>query len=386
MMETWIPRDSEDFLKKMALQRPAVVITGARQTGKTSLAKRLFPNHGYVTLDLPSEAEQAEGDPASFLRRHPAPVVIDEVQYAPGLFRHLKSVIDGDRSSNGRFILTGSQKFALMRGASESLAGRAAIVELDGFSLAELRAAGFDSPEHVMVRGSMPELWEKPGLDGPAYYQSYVTTYLERDLRALLDVGSLRDFERFLRACAIRSAQMLNKAELARDVGISPSTAGAWLSVLEASNQIFLLEPWFANKTKTLVKSPKLYLCDSGLLCYLMGIRSSGELLDSPYRGAVWETFVCGELRKKTKSGERGELYYWRDRTKEADFLIHKAGRFEILDAKWNEHPEMRDATVLERIIGEMPEGTVKRAALICRTRNAYPLRKRVEAVPVSEA
>jgi uncharacterized protein len=289
MMKTWISRDSEDFLKKMAIQRPVVVITGARQTGKTSLAKRLFPNHGYVTLDLPSEAEQAERDPASFLLRHPAPVVIDEVQYAPGLFRHLKSVIDGDRSSNGRFILTGSQKFALMRGVSESLAGRAAIVELDGFSLAELRAAGFDSPEHMMVRGSMPELWEKPELDGPAYYQSYVTTYLERDLRALLDVGSLRDFERFLRACALRSAQMLNKAELARDVGISPSTAGAWLSVLEASNQIFLLEPWFANKTKTLVKSPKLYLCDSGLLCYLMGVRSPGDLLDSPYRGAVWE-------------------------------------------------------------------------------------------------
>ena len=140
------------------------------------------------------------------------------------------------------------------------------------------------------------------------------------------------------------------------------------------------------NKTKTLVKSPKLYLCDSGLLCYLMGIRSSGDLLDSPYRGAVWETFVCGELRKKTRSGERGELYYWRDRTKEADFLIHKAGRFEILDAKWAEHPEARDATLLERVMGEMPEGTVKRAALICRTRNAYPLRKPIQAVPISEA
>src|SRR5690606_14274071 len=230
-MQHWIPREIEGFLLKMAKQRPVVVLTGARQAGKTSLARRLFPSHGYVTLDLPSEAEQAERDPVAFLRRHPAPLIIDEVQYAPGLFRHLKSVIDSNRASNGKFILTGSQKFSLMKGVSDSLAGRATIVELDGFSLGELEAAlpGFDAREAV-VRGSMPELWQKPELDGPAYYQAYVTTYLERDLRSMLDVGSLRDFERFLRTCALRSGQLLNKAELARDVGISPMTAAAWLS------------------------------------------------------------------------------------------------------------------------------------------------------------
>lgn len=232
----------------------------------------------------------------------------------------------------------------------------------------------------------MPELWEKPDLDGRAYYQGYVATYLERDLRSLLEVGSLRDYERFLRACALRSAQVLNKAELARDVGISPSTASAWLSVLEASNQAFLLEPWFANKTKSLVKSPKLYLCDTGLLCFLLGVRSVSDLLDSPYAGAVWETFVCAELRKKTRSGDRGDLFYWRDRTKEADFLIHRAGRFELLDAKWNEHPVARDAAVLERVAEELPAGSVRRAALICRTGNSYPVRNRILAVPALEA
>lgn len=371
----------------MAKQRPLVVLTGARQTGKTSLARRLFPSHAYVTLDLPSEAEQAEHDPVAFLRRHPAPIIIDEVQYAPGLFRHLKSAIDSDRASNGNFILTGSQKFSLMKGVSESLAGRAAVVELDGFSLGELEAAlpGFDALEAV-VRGSMPELWQKPELDGPAYYQAYVTTYLERDLRSMLDVGSLRDFERFLRACALRSGQLLNKAELARDVGVSPMTAAAWLSVLEASNQVFLLEPWFANKTKSLVKSPKLYLCDSGLLCYLMGARSPEDLYDSPYAGAVWETFVCGELRKKTRLKDRGELWFWRDRTKEADFLIHRAGKFEILDAKWSEHPNARDAAVLGKVIAEFPAGSVRRAAVVCRTGNAYPVVDKIQAVPVTEA
>jgi predicted AAA+ superfamily ATPase len=274
-----------------------------------------------------------------------------------------------------------------MKGVSESLAGRAGVLELDGISLAELAGArAVTTPEEACLRGSMPELWSNRELDAAAYYQAYVITYLERDLRALLEVGSLRDFERFLRACALRSAQVLNKAELARDVGISPTTAGAWLSVLEASNQVFLLEPWFANKTKSLVKSPKLFLCDSGLLCYLMGIRTLDDLAGSAYVGAVWETFVCGELRKKVKAEERGDVYYWRDRTKEADFLIHKAGRFEVLDAKWNELPDKKDAAVLERVMDELPTGSVMRAALICRTGNAYPIRGKIQAVPVAEA
>lgn len=386
-MSRWIPRDSEDFLLKLAAQRPVVVVTGARQTGKTSLARRLFPDHAYVTLDLPSEAEQAERDPETFLGRHAPPVVIDEIQYAPGLFRHLKTQVDARRSVNGRFVLTGSQKFTLMRGVSESLAGRAGVVEIEGLSYGEIRSAVKGvRPEAALVRGAMPELWEKPELDGSAFYQAYVSAYLERDLRGLLQVGSLRDYERFLRACALRSGQSLNKAELARDVGISPSTAGAWLSVLEASNQVHLLEPWFANRTKSLVKSPKLYLCDTGLLCYLLGVRTVEDLAETPYVGAIWETFVCAELRKKLRHGTRGDLFFWRDRAREADFLIHKAGRFELLDAKWNASPEARDAAVLARVAEELPEGSVKRKALVCRTRNAYPVAGGIEAVPVEEA
>lgn len=314
-------------------------------------------------------------------------MVVDEVQYAPGLFRHLKAAIDADRHKNGRFILTGSQKFSLMQGVSESLAGRAEIVELEGLTYRELQSSGISPmPEAIAVRGSMPELWANPELDATGFYRSYVATYLERDLRSLLDVGSLRDFERFLRACALRSAQVLNKAELARDVGISPSTAGVWLSALEASNQVHLLEPWFNNRTKTLMKSPKLYLSDSGLHAFLIGIRTVEDMLESPMAGALWETFVCGELRKKLRWENRGELFYWRDRSKEADFLLHKAGRFELMDAKLSEHPERKDAERLSRVAAELPPGTVKRQALICRARNSYPIREKIEAVPVAEA
>src|SRR5215469_14873528 len=261
----WIPRDIEPRLQRSARTRPVLVLTGARQTGKTSTLLRLFPEHQFVSLDLPSEAEQAEKEPESFLRRHPAPVIIDEVQYAPGLFRHLKARVDANRSRNGRFLLTGSQKFTLMKSVSESLAGRADIVELETLSLAEIRSAlPQTAVETAIVRGGFPELHANPDIDPLAFYNSYIATYLERDVRSLANVGSLREFERFLRACALRSANLLNKADLARDVGIAPSTANHWLSALQASGQVVLLEPWFSNRTKSIVKSPKLYLADSG--------------------------------------------------------------------------------------------------------------------------
>ncbi len=380
----WIPRAVEPLLRRAAATRPAVVVTGARQTGKTSLVRRLFPEHGYVSLDLPSEAEQAERDPDAFLARHGAPLVVDEVQYAPGLFRHLKRVIDRERSRAGQFVLTGSQKLALMREVSDSLAGRAEVIELEALSLAELRGAGIDSAvETVAVRGGMPELWERPELDAAAFHRSYVATYLERDLRLQLNVGSLRDFERFVRACALRSSGVLNKTELARDVGISTSTASAWLSVLEASGQVFVLEPWFSNRTKSLVKTPKLHVADSGLLSFLVGLRDASDLLESPLGGAVWETFVCSELRRSLRSGRReGDLFYWRDRAREIDLLVHRAGRFELYDAKRTAHPSSGDAAALHAVAALLRKGSVVRRALVCRTPNPYPLGDGAEAVP----
>ena len=383
----WIERLVEPLLRQRAATRPAVVLTGARQTGKTSLMRRLFPGHAFVTLDLPSEAEQAELDPGSFLARHPPPLIVDEVQYAPGLFRHLKAAIDDHRGRPGAYLLTGSQPMTLMRSVTESLAGRAAVIELEALSYTEVKAAYPDiTVERFLVRGAFPELYENCDIDARGYLQSYVSTYLERDLRALLDVASLRNFERFLRATALRSGHLLNQADLARDVGIVGSTAGAWLSVLQASHQLVLLEPWFGNATASLVKRPKLYLRDSGLAAFLCGIHSVDELRTSPLAGALWETLVCAEMRRLQSSRQGGwQLNFWQDRTREADFLAHRGGRFHLADAKWTEHPRARDTSQLRKVMGALTADTVESVSTVCRAPNAYPVDGRVNAVPLTE-
>ena len=378
----WIERWIEPVVLDRARTRPVVVLTGARQTGKTSLVRRLFPDHNYVSLDLPSEAEQAELDPSSFLVRHPAPLIVDEVQYAPGLLRHLKREVDADRAGNGRFILTGSQPFELMSGVAESLAGRAAVLSLGGLSYTEiLRARPDTTVEQAMLRGGFPELYEKPEIDARGFFQSYVATYLERDLRSQLQVGNLRDFERFLRAAALRTSQLLNRADMARDIGISPSTAGQWLSAVERSGIVSLLEPWFSNGTKTLVKSPKLHFQDSGLCAFLMGMHSMADLHDSPLVGALWETMVFSEFHRLLASGTSGwQLAFWRDRTKEADFLLHRAGRFMLADAKWTQHPS--GIGRLERVRLEFqPPPPV---SVVCRCQHPYPLGDEATALPLA--
>jgi predicted AAA+ superfamily ATPase len=383
----WIPRTVEPRLKRSARTRPVLLLTGARQTGKTSTLLRLFPKHSFVSLDLPTEAEQAEREPRAFLQRHQPPVIIDEVQYAPGLFRHLKAEVDGQRSRNGQFLLTGSQKFALMKNVSESLAGRADIVELETLSLSEIRAALPDTGiETAIVRGGFPELYANPDIDLIAFYNSYLATYLERDVRLLTNVGSLRDFERFVRACALRSANLLNKADLARDVGIAPSTASHWLSMLEASGQIVLLEPWFSNRTKSIVKSPKLYFADTGLLCALLNIRSEDALRQSPVIGAIWETFVFTQLRdRERRAGRVGSLFFWRDRTREVDFVVEAGGRVELYEAKWTEVPDMADAVNLEFARNVFGKSRVTAGAVISRTPNSFPLSDGFRALPLTE-
>ncbi len=381
----WITRDIEPRLLRSARTRPVVVLTGARQTGKTSTFRRLFPDREFVSLDLPPEAEHAEKEPQTFLQRHPVPVMIDEVHYAPGLFRYLKVAVDATRRQKSQFLLTGSQKFTLMKNVSESLAGRADIVELETLSLAEIRRALPDmTPESVIVRGGFPELQADPDIDHLAFYNSYLATYLERDVRSLANVGSLRDFERFLRACALRSANLLNKADLARDVGISPTTANHWLSVLEASGQIVLLEPWFSNRTKSIVKSPNLYLADTGLLCALLNIRSEKDLRQSPAAGAVWETFVFAQLRARERRAERVQsLFFWRDRTREVDFVVDVGGRLELFEAKWAEVPSAGDAVNLDFVRNVVGKSRIAAAAIVCRTANSYPLADGVRVLPV---
>lgn len=383
----WIPRYIESRLIRSMKTRPALVLTGARQTGKTSTLRRLFPEHEFVSLDLPSEAEQAEKEPEAFMNRHPSPVIIDEAQYAPALFRHLKVAIDADRGRNGRFLLTGSQRFTLMKGVSDSLAGRVDVMELETLSLSEIRRGGIeiDLPSGI-VRGGFPELHANPEVDPVTFYSSYLATYLERDVRTLANVGSLRDFERFLRACALRSANLLNKSDLARDVGIAPSTANQWISVLEASGQIVLLEPWLSNRTKSIIKTPKLYLADTGLLCSLLGIRTPEQLLQSPAVGAIWETYVFAELRhREREAGRDRSLFFWRDRTREVDFVVETAQGLELLEAKWTELPSTGDASNLEYVRRATGDQRIASGSIVCRTPHGFPLGSGFRAIPLAD-
>jgi hypothetical protein len=383
----WFDREISPYLRRAVESRPAVVLTGSRQTGKTSLLRRLFPQFHFIPLDLPSDSELARHDPAAFLKAHPPPVVIDEVQYAAGIFRHIKAVVDQDRSRSGLFLLTGSQRYGLMHEVSESLAGRVEILELEPLSFHEISQARRPPKiESVVYRGGYPELYQTPSLDSFSFYRSYIAAYLERDVRNIVNVGSLRDFERLLRLCALRSGQLLNKSDLARDVGISPSTAGAWISALQASGQIFLLEPWFSNKSKSVYKSPKLYLADTGLMCALLNISSLEEMMRSPLVGAIWETFVFAELRKRevARTG-RWDIHFWGDRRREVDFIIDRGGRMEFYEAKWTQHPGPDDTQHLRHLREQAGANLVDVVSVVCRPPRPYPLGDGVSAVSAAD-
>ncbi len=383
----WIQRQYQDLIAESVLTRPAVLVTGARQTGKTSILAHMYPNYSFVSLDLPSMAELAENEPERFLREFPPPVIIDEAQYAPKLFRHLKRFIDESRSKNGQFLLTGSQKFQLMNSVGDSLAGRIDIIELETLSQQEVLNSNRSlSLEKTMFRGGYPELHNNLELRESRFFSGYVASYLERDVKGVLNVQNLRDFERFIRALALRSGQLLNKAEVAKDIGISPTTANSWISVLEASGQITLLEPWFGNKTKQMVKSPKLYFNDTGLLIFLLGIRSEEAMLDSPYLGAIWETFVFSEIRKRDlhRDGSWNWNFY-RDKTREIDFIRDEGGVFTLLECKWTESPSRKDIKHLEYFRENIADGKVARSFVVSRPSNRFPLSDSVEAVSLCD-
>ena len=371
-------RELSTAVRRLAAHFPAVVVAGARQTGKTTLLTRLFPEYRYVSLDLPAQAQLAEEDPRSFLERHPPPLLVDEVQYAPKLFRYLKVAIDRDRDANGRFILTGSQKFSLMREVSDSLAGRCGVLELEAMSIEELGDTFHDYEQRegiarVLVRGFMPQLWKDLELRPADYFSSYQATYLERDVRQLLNVSSLRDFDRFMRASAVRSGHLLNKTELSKEVGISNRTVTEWLNVLQASNQITLLEPYFANVGKRLVKTPKLYFNDVGLLCFLLGLNQD-SVTDSYLVGSIWETFLFSELRKYlSAAAPEASVWFYQDQSREVDFVIEKDARMTLAQAKWKELPNRRDFRQM-RAVQPLLRAVRLPALVLCRTGQSFPV------------
>jgi predicted AAA+ superfamily ATPase len=368
------------------------VLSGARQVGKTTLARNFLPQAAYASLDIVAEAEQAALAPQAFLQRHGTPLIVDEVQYVPTLFREIKTLVDADRRP-GQFLLTGSQSFELMAGVTESLAGRNAVLQLPALGLPEL--AGVQSPapllDSFLWRGGFPEFWKNPELDRSLWFGSYVATYLERDVRNLLKIGNLRDFNRLLRALALRAGQILSYADLARDVGISPNTARSWISVLEAQQQIFLLEPYHRQRTKRLTKSPKIYFNDTGLLTYLMGFRNAAEIPAHALYGAIWENLVVAEVRKTFLStGQHPPLWFWRTTAgHEVDLLVECAPEtFFTIECKAASRVTASAGNILKIFRKEYGPASVRKSFVVCRTEQAYPLAQddnvTLEAVPLS--
>lgn len=386
----WIERQISEVLRKAYAQFPVVVVTGARQAGKTSLVRHLFPEADYVTFEIPQIAEAARLDFSAFHRQHPDPLIIDEIQYVPEVLRHLKSVVDRDRRP-GRFLLTGSQDFSLMQGVTESLAGRSAVLSLPALSLAEVDADATTKKTDLFCwRGGFPELWQRPELDREMWLGSYLSTYLERDVRNILNIGSLRDFDRFLRATALRAGQLLSLSELARDVGIAPNTAKSWISILETSRQIFLLEPYHSSAGKRLIKTPKLYFSDPGMLTYLLGFADWEAVTRNAQWGAVWENLVIGEVHKHfLNMGKRPPCWFWRTvQGEEVDLLVEIAPRqfiaIECKTASQIEQRALKGFVALENAYGET---ALRRGAVICRTESPYPLAagSRIVAIPLRE-
>jgi predicted AAA+ superfamily ATPase len=382
----WIARTIEPILRRAARQFPAVLVTGARQTGKTSLLRRLFPRASYLTLDLPANAEAARTAPEELLDAHGAQVIVDEIQYAPSLLRHLKARIDRDRAP-GRFLLTGSQAFPLMHGVSESLAGRCAVLALHTLSRAELLAARREIPEtRYVFLGGYPELYT--GVDPALWYPAYVATYLERDVRNVLQVADLPELNRFLRACALRTSQVVNYSDLARDTGIAPNTARKWLGLLQTSGIVALIEPYFGNRLKRLIKAPKLAFLDTGLAAFLAGLRTERDLAASALAGAFWESHVYGQIvRQAAARPGSAPAAYWRTAGgPEVDLVLERAGGdIAAIECKWSEQPAPRDAAGLKAL--QAAEGArVKEAMIVCRTKAAYRLPGGIRVLPTSDA
>lgn len=404
-----LPRFAATAIRQASRHFPVLLLTGARQVGKTTLLRSLAARgRGYVTLDDPLALRLARDDPALFLQSHPHPVLIDEVQYAPQLLPHIKIAVDGG-AAPGSYWLTGSQPFHLMHGVAESLAGRVAVMSLLGLSrrealvlkapppflptparLERLGASAGSAPGGVrelyshIWRGSYPALVTQPRMSRDLFYASYLQTYLQRDVRDLARVGDETAFVRFLRAAAASTAQLLNIAELARDADVAPNTAKAWLSVLQASGIVALLQPWHANVTERLVKTPKLYFLDTGLCAYLTQWSSAQTLEAGAMAGAVLETWVFAEVLKSyLNAGLQTPMHYFRNKDqREIDLLIEADGRLYPVESKKSASPGP-EALAAGRSLQQLGV-TVGPGAVVCLVPRAVPLssKPKVTAVP----
>ncbi len=390
------PRTLAQVIHQALRTFPAIVVTGPRQSGKTTLLQSLCGrSHRFVTLEHPDVRIRAREDPEGFLDQHRPPVIVDAIQYVPELLSYIKTRIDARRRP-GQWVLTGSQNFTLMQGVSQSLAGRVAVLSLLPFSFAERMDRGASSRDiahwvrhlpaqqettfhvslaEVLLRGHYPELASRRSVNRDLWCASYLSTYLERDVRNLAQVGDLSQFERFLRLCATRTGQIVNLSELARDIGVSVPTAKRWLSLLETGHQGYVLGPYDRNLGKRFVKSPKLYFNDTALASYLLGLHDPETLLNSPHFSALFETFIVTDcLKRYLHAGQMPSLYYLRTRDGlEVDLVLTSSGTLHLFEVKSAVTVRPAHAASLSRIVRELGS-IVKTAAVISRSPNSFRL------------
>ena len=329
-----IEREMAPLVLKLAGDYPALAITGPRQAGKTTLARAAFPDKPYVSLENPDTRELATQDPRGFLNKYQAGAILDEVQNCPALFSYLQEILDSSKQA-GRFVLTGSQQFGLIEGITQSLAGRIALVQLLPFSCQEAYGSKPPSLDETLWRGAYPPIHDRQ-LDPSLWYANYMQTYIERDVRKLINVRDLTSFQRFVRLCAGRVGQLLNLSQMGGEAGITHNTAKAWLSILEASYVVFQLQTHHRNFNKRLIKTPKLYFYDTGLAVWLLSIREARQVETHPLRGALFENWVVSELLKaRFNHGLPAHLYFWRDRAgHEVDLLMETTNQLIPVEIK----------------------------------------------------